>query len=244
MAVKDKVFFISDAHLGSQTPSQEKEKEERLISFFQKIEPDACGLYIVGDLFDFWFEYKHLIPKSFQRVLWRLEKLKTSGTQIIYICGNHDFWLGDFLPVQMGIPVHKDGLSVELQGKKIYLSHGDGLAKSDWGYRILKKILRNRVNIWLYRQLPPDFAIPLARFVSSSSRNYTSGRETKFLDEYGQFAAQKISSGFDYVILGHTHHPCLEKIEKGVYVNLGDWFGNYTYAVLDKGEIRLERFAK
>ena len=240
-SMKDKVYFFSDAHLGAGSKSEEKEKESKLICFLKQIEPDASHLYIVGDLFDFWFEYRYLIPKGFQSVLSRLAQLKSSGVEINYLSGNHDFWLGDFLPEQMGIPVHKDSLAAEHQGKKIFLSHGDGLAKSDRGYRLLKKILRNKVNIWLYRQLPPDFSVPLARYVSGSSRDYTSGRETKFQEEYRQFAEERISSGFDYVILGHTHQPQLEKIGNGVYVNLGDWFKNFSYAVMEKGEIRLER---
>jgi len=239
--MRDKVFFFSDAHLGCGTPSEEKHKEERLISFLQKLAKEASHLYIVGDLFDFWFEYRHLIPKNFQRIINQLGRLRDAGVRIDYLCGNHDFWLGDFLPAQMGIRVHRESLKVDHQGKRFFLCHGDGLAKSDWGYRILKKILRSKVNIWLYRQLPPDFSIPFAKFVSGSSRNYTSGRETKFLEEYKQFAEEKIKSGFDIVILGHTHQPQIEKIENGTYVNLGDWFKNFSYAVLEKGEIRLER---
>jgi UDP-2,3-diacylglucosamine hydrolase len=207
------------------------------------VKTQASHVFIVGDLFDFWFEYHHLIPKQFQRILSALGELKDKGVQIDYLCGNHDFWLGDFLPQQLGIPVHKDSLTVERQGKKLFISHGDGLAKSDWGYRILKKILRSKVNIWLYRQLPPDFSIPLAKYVSGSSRDHTSRRETKFLEEYREFAKLKLETGFDAVILGHTHQPNLEQIGKGVYVNLGDWFKNYSYAVLEKGEISLERFS-
>jgi UDP-2,3-diacylglucosamine hydrolase len=240
--MRDKVFFFSDAHLGCGNPAQEKEKEDRVISFLGQVGKEASHLYIVGDLFDFWFEYRYLIPKNFQKILNQLGRLKDSGVKIDYLCGNHDFWLGDFLPEQMEIPVHRDFLEVEHQSKKIFISHGDGLAKSDWGYRILKKILRNKINIWLYRQLPPDFSIPFAKLVSGTSRDYTSGRETKFLEEYRQFAEEKIKSGFDIVILGHTHQPQIEKIENGTYVNLGDWFNHFSYAVLENGEIRLQRF--
>jgi UDP-2,3-diacylglucosamine hydrolase len=240
--MKDKIFFISDAHLGSGSQSQEQEKLSRLISFLEEIKSEAAHLYIVGDLFDFWFEYRHLIPKGHTKVLNHLAQLKVAGCGVTYLCGNHDFWLGDFLPQQMGIPVCRDGLEVEHQGRKVFVCHGDGLAKSDWGYRLLKRILRNKVNIWLYRQLPPDFSIPFAKFISGASRDYTSGREVKYLEEYRQFAVHKIGQGFDCVILAHTHQPHFEKIGKGIYVNLGDWFENFSYAVLDQGEIRLERF--
>src|SRR3989337_947365 len=127
--MRDKIFFFSDAHLGSGSSSEEKMKEERLIAFLKKVQVEASHLYIVGDLFDFWFEYRHLIPKNFQRIINQLGWLKEGGVKIDYLCGNHDFWLGDFLPQQMGIPVHRDFLEVEHQGKKIFLSHGDGLAK-------------------------------------------------------------------------------------------------------------------
>ncbi len=238
-----KVFFISDAHLGADSGQIEREKQDRLIRFLKSIQPQASHLYILGDLFDFWFEYKELIPKHYSGVISQLSELRQSGLKIVYLCGNHDFWLGSFLPEQIGIPVIRDKLEVARDGKKLYLSHGDGLAKSDRGYRVLKKILRNRFNIWLYRQLPPDFAVPFARFVSGASRKHTAGRETKFLEEYRQFASEKLSQGFDMVILGHTHQPGLEKIGTGYYVNLGDWFKNFSYAVLESGEIRLERFS-
>ncbi len=239
---KNKIYFISDAHLGREATPTEKEKEQKLLSFLSQVEPECEILYILGDLFDFWFEYKNLIPKQFNSVLFALKRLKDSGSKIIYLAGNHDFWLGDFLPKQLGIVVHSDFLEVSHQGKRLFLTHGDGLAKKDIGYRILKKILRNRVNIWLYRQLPTDFSFWLAKKVSHSSGNYNKLNEATYLEEYKNFAKEKINSGFDFVIMGHVHQPIKEKIGNGFYVNLGDWMKNFSYGVLEKGELRLERY--
>ena len=239
---KNKIYFISDAHLGRDSSSTEREKEQKLCSFLSEIQKEAEYLYILGDLFDFWFEYKHLIPKQYSSILWRLKQLKDSGTKIYYLAGNHDFWLGDFLPKELGIEIYFDFLEATHQGKKLFLTHGDGLAKKDMGYRILKKILRNKFNIWWYRQLPTGLAYSLAKKVSQASRGYTAERDLKYLEEYKKFAQGKIASGFDYVLLGHIHIPIFEKIENGYYVNLGDWFKNFTYGVMERGELRLERY--
>lgn len=239
---KNKIYFISDAHLGRESTLLESQKEQKLLAFLSQIEAECETLYILGDLFDFWFEYKNLIPKQFASILFALKKLKNSGSHIIYLAGNHDFWLGDFLPQQLGIAVHPDFLEVSHQGKKLFLTHGDGLAKKDIGYRILKKILRNRVNIWLYRQLPTDFSYRLAKKVSHSSGDYNREKDLTFLEEYKKFAQEKINSGFDFVIMGHIHQPILEKLDKGYYVNVGDWMKNFSYGVMEKGELRLERF--
>ncbi|EQB62763.1 MAG: Metallophosphoesterase [candidate division Zixibacteria bacterium RBG-1] len=238
---KNKIYFISDAHLGRESISLESQKEQKLLAFLSQIENECETLYVLGDLFDFWFEYKNLIPKQFASTLFALKKLKNSGTKIIYLAGNHDFWLGDFLPQQLEISVHPNHLEVSHQGKKLFLTHGDGLAKKDIGYRVLKKILRNKVNIWLYRQLPADFSFWLAQKVSHSSGNYTQQKNIEY-QEYLNFAKGKINSGFDFVIMGHIHQPILEKIDKGYYVNVGDWMKNFSYGVLEEGELRLEKF--
>jgi UDP-2,3-diacylglucosamine hydrolase len=171
-----------------------------------------------------------------------LKQLVEGGLKIKYLVGNHDFWLGDFLPRQIGIPIFKEPLEVVHQEKKIFITHGDGLAKKDLGYRILKNILRNRVNIFLYRQVPPDVAYPLAKFVARKSRKSVEKRDSSHLQEYESFAAEKISQGFDAVILAHTHVPVLRDFGDGVYLNLGDWFKHFTYGKLQEGIFRLESF--
>jgi len=237
--MKGTVYFLSDAHLGSSSPEKEKLKEERLLRFLEEIKKDSQTLYILGDLFEFWFEYKNAIPKDHFPVLMKLKELIDLGIPITYSVGNHDFWLGDFLNKQIGIKIAKHPLSVEHQGKRIYLFHGDGLARKDIGYRILKKILRNKINIYLYRLIPPDLGIPLAKKVASFSRSQTQFKNKEFLKDYREFAKKKIMEGYDAVIIGHTHQPCFEELDKGIYINLGDWFEHFTYGRLTQGRFSL-----
>ena len=238
------VFFLSDAHLGAEEENKERLKEEKLISFLDRVKEEGFFLYLVGDLFEFWFEYKNVIPKDHFRVLNKLKQLADCGIKINYVVGNHDFWLGDFLPREIGIPIFKQPIEVVHQGKRIFITHGDGLAKNDLGYRILKSILRNKVNIFLYRQIPPDLSYPLAKFVAGRSRNWVQKRDTSYLKEYEKFAAEKVKQGFDAVILAHTHVPVLRNLGEGVYLNLGDWFYHFTYGRLYEGKFYLESLHK
>ena len=230
------IYFFSDAHLGGNDSEVEQNKEEKLLSFLDEVKREGEKLYILGDLFEFWFEYKSAMLKDYFKVLSKLKEIADSGIEIDYLVGNHDFWLGDFLEKQLGIKIFKKDLGVSHQGKSIFLIHGDGLAKKDLGYRILKKVLRNPFCIWLYRLIPPDLGIPLAKWVANKSRQHTAKRKKHYLEDYRQFAKEKIKQGYDAVIMGHTHHPEMANFEKGTYINLGDWFENYSYAVLgDKG---------
>ncbi len=236
------VYFLSDAHLGAAPEQKERVKEKRLLALLDQIKKDGDRLYILGDLFEFWFEYKNVVPKEHLDILIRLKELTEEGVKVIYVAGNHDFWLGDFLSEEIGIDIHKESLSVEHQGKRIFIIHGDGLAKKDRGYRILKKILRNRTNIWLYRQLPPDIGIPLAKKVARLSRSHTSKKE-HYLEDYIDFAKEKIDQGHDAVVMGHTHHPMIRDLGNGIYLNVGDWIENFTYGKLKEGEFLLEEFS-
>lgn len=235
------VYFLSDAHLGAATQQKEKLKEKHLLAFLEQVKEDGDYLYILGDLFEFWFEYANVVPREHFDILIKLKELTRKGVKITYIAGNHDFWLGDFLPEQIGIKVSREPVSAEHQGKRILLIHGDGLSKRDRGYRILKRILRNRTNIWLYRQLPPDLGIPLAKKVASLSRSHTSRKEYQ-LDDYINFARQKIEQGYNAVVMGHTHCPLMKNLGKGIYLNVGDWIENFTYGKLKGGKFLLEEF--
>jgi UDP-2,3-diacylglucosamine hydrolase len=236
------VFFLSDAHLGAEEEDKEKSKEDKLVSFLDKVKEEGEFLYLVGDMFEFWFEYKNVIPKKHFGVLGKLKQLVECGLKAKYVVGNHDFWLGDFLPRDIGIPIFKEPLEVVHQERKIFITHGDGLAKKDLGYRILKKILRNRVNIFLYRQVPPDIAYPLAKFVARRSRASVERRDSSHLQEYESFAAEKVKLGFDAVILAHTHVPVLRDFGEGIYLNLGDWYKHFTYGKLHEGKFSLETY--
>lgn len=234
------IYFISDAHLGEGSGENENVKLARLESFFELAGKDAEKLFILGDLFDFWFEYKHAIPKQHLKIIFRLSQLVDKGVEVHYITGNHDFWLGDFLSREAGIIIHRDAYATTEQEKKLFLIHGDGISPSDKGYRVLKKILRNRLNIWLYRKIPVDWGIPLAKFVSGTSRDYTSARDVTYIKDYEIYAQKKIKEGFDVVMIGHLHHPVITALEGGIYINTGDFIKHFSYVILNDGKFSLE----
>lgn len=233
-------YFISDVHLATEHSAEEEQKQERLTLFFNKIRSDATHLFIVGDFFDFWFEYKYVIPKAYFPFLYALKELSKSGVEIHYLAGNHDFALGSFLDEYIGIKTWPEDNAMELDGKRFYLFHGDGVAKNDGPYRMLRRILRNSFNQKLFRWLHPDVGIPFARFASGTSRSYTNqNNHLRDESDYIEFARRKFAEGFNYVLMGHRHNP-LEHEENGhKYINLGDWLHNFTYARFDGEELKL-----
>jgi len=235
------LYIFSDAHLGSGSKDLETEKVTRIAQLFERVKADGDRLIILGDLFDFWFEYKHAIPKDHHEVLFLLRGLVKAGIKVDYVSGNHDFWMGDYFENQIGVVLHRDHLDLEYAGKRLHLIHGDGLARADRGYRFLKRILRNRFNIWLYRKLPPDWGIPLAKWVSGSSRDYTSRRDHTFEPDYEAYAAKKLKSGYDIVAIGHLHIPRIKQLDGGTYLNTGDFIHHFSYARLDADGCKLER---
>jgi len=237
-----KVYFISDAHLGLGNRKEEREKEERLMAFLDQVKKDASQIFIVGDLFDAWIEYRTVIPKGFHRILAKLDELVSAGITVHYLVGNHDCWVRDYFREEIGIQTHTSEFEILLNGKKVFLHHGDGLSSKDTGYKILKKIVRNRFAIWLYSWLHPDLGIRLARSSSKTSRQYTAGKHYGEEDGMLNFAKGKIESGYDIVIMGHHHKPVYEQIGNGIYLNLGDWISSNTYAELDGVQIALKEW--
>jgi UDP-2,3-diacylglucosamine hydrolase len=234
------IYFFSDAHLGENDFSGETKKMEKINGFIDLVRSDGKKLYILGDLFEFWFEYAYAIPKGQMKVIFRLAQLVDEGIEIHYLPGNHDFWLGDFLQKEAGLIIHDDYYTTVEQDKKLILTHGDGIAPSDKGYRFLKRILRNKVNIWLYRKVPADWGIPLARWVAARSRAHTSKRSDEFLKEYDDYAARKIREGFNAVIMGHLHVPVIKELNGGHYINTGDFISNFSYVRMKNGKFSLE----
>jgi UDP-2,3-diacylglucosamine hydrolase len=235
-------YFISDVHLGLGPREAEKQKENRLLAFLKEILPSTERLFIVGDLFDFWFEYGTVIPKGFHRTLAALQEFTDRGILVEYLAGNHDFWMDDFFPKELGIQVHPDPYEVGIDGKRIFLHHGDGLAEKDLGYRFLKPVLRNRLAVHMYRWLHPDLGVPLARGSSRTSRSYTSKKDYGEEEAMATFAAKKIREGMDIVIMGHRHEPVQLGIGKGVYINLGDWIAHHTFAEFKDGNVALRNW--
>jgi UDP-2,3-diacylglucosamine hydrolase len=234
-----KSYFFSDAHLGVGTKEEDLRKERSLVQFLEMVRNDGDQLFIVGDLFDYWFEYKSVVPKGYFRLFSKLADLSDAGIKLTYLAGNHDFWLRDYFPQELGLQIERDPIERTIHGKKFYLHHGDGLLTNDTGYRILKRVLRNKTNIFLFSLVHPDLAAMIARWSSNKSRQYTSKREFEG-DDMSRFAQQKISEGYDYVIMGHNHVPCRRNLGSGVYVNLGDWVSERTYAVFDGVSLELK----
>ncbi|MBN1997531.1 UDP-2,3-diacylglucosamine diphosphatase [candidate division KSB1 bacterium] len=230
-----KLFFISDAHLGAHDEKTEKIKLSRLLSFFDYVGRHDSELIICGDLFDFWFEYRYAIPRLHFKVLSHLARLCDLGVTVHYVAGNHDFWLGSFMEKEIGLVVHHDEYLFTAQSKKFYIRHGDGILKNDYMYRFLKRVLRNPMNIFMYRLLHPDLGVPLALFFSNLSRN--AGKDDhKYNDlEYREFAFTKIESGFDVVVLGHTHIPAHFVYKTGVYLNPGQWTYDFIFCHFENG---------
>jgi UDP-2,3-diacylglucosamine hydrolase len=231
-------YFVSDAHLGISMPGHDNRQKD-ILSFFDTVCKDAEALYIVGDLFDFWIEYRHAIRPDYFVVVSHLRRLVESGVQVHYLAGNHDFALGPFLRDTVGVTIHQEHLETVIQGRKVHLYHGDGLVKADVGYRVLKKILRNPFNQRIYKLIHPDIGVPLASFFSGNSRKILSKWLTEEkLEEYRQNAKRFLASS-DIVIFGHTHKPEIKKFGEKTYVNTGEWIRKYTYAKMENGEISL-----
>ena len=216
------IYFISDVHLGFFERSADSQREQLLINFLKKISNNCSKLYIVGDLFDFWFEYKTVIPKYFYRILSTLYDLRNRGIEIDYIMGNHDFGHIDFFKKELDIQVYPDDIERIHSDKKFYISHGDGKTIYDGPYNVLKKILRSPVSLKLYLKLHPNTGIKLASNTSKKSRNYTQKKDYGEVEGMEDFAFKKIDEGFDYVVMGHRHLAKFIEHKLGVYVNLGE----------------------
>ncbi len=240
-----KAYFISDLHLGAREIEHPEKQEKLILDFLTTIEDQASHLFIVGDFFDFWYEYRTVIPKQYFPILCLLQRFRQKGIEMHYLAGNHDFALGEFFDRYLNIHTHSDTWSCELNGKKFFLFHGDGIEKGDRGYRILKRILRNRTNQKLFRLIHPDFGIRLAKLVSGTSRKYnTIDHEKRDETDYFAFAEARFAEGYDYVIMGHRHNPLVYEKEGKKYVNLGDWIYHFSYAVFDGQKLHLKHWEK
>ena len=232
-------LFISDIHLGLRSKEEEKEKENLLIKFLQFAGENCDELFILGDLFDYWFEYKHVYQKGFFRTLTYLNSLTEKGIKVHYIIGNHDFMHRDFFEKEIGAKLYENDIEIELNGSRFYLAHGDGLVKNDLGYKILKKILRNKLIQKAYAIIHPDLGIALARHTSKSSRDYTSKKDYGGEDGLFEFAKGKIDEGFDFVLLGHFHQRRFKQYKNGYYINLGSWLEEPCYGIYQNNRFEI-----
>lgn len=237
--MKDSYLFISDIHLGLQPAAVENRKERLLVNFLKFAQENAKELYIVGDLFDYWFEYKRVYQKGFFRTLTALQDLTESGVKVHYLIGNHDFMHRDFFRNEIGTIMYEEPVEAVINGKKFFIGHGDGLVKNDFGYLVLKKILRNKFLQKLYSIIHPDLGVSLASSTSKTSRDYTTKKDYGEEDGLFEAAKNKIDEGYDFVLFGHLHNRCYESYKKGYYINLGSWLDSPCYGVFrdDKFEI-------
>ncbi|UCG42488.1 MAG: UDP-2,3-diacylglucosamine diphosphatase [candidate division WOR-3 bacterium] len=229
-------YFVSDAHLGASPPGT----EERLLAFLRSIRGKADSLYILGDLFDFWFEYGSAIPKHGFRVLTELAKLADAGTRVVYLSGNHDLRLRDFFSRELGIETAAE-LEETIDGVRVWMKHGEETDRR-WLSVFFRRLMRSRLNNFLYSFIHPDAGIRFANWVATRSR--ARGLDPGLKQKMRESAQEKLCSGADVAVMAHVHEPELLRTGSGVYVNTGDWLRHFSYAVIRDGEVMLEYFKR
>jgi UDP-2,3-diacylglucosamine hydrolase len=247
MQTRDKLYFASDFHLGSGSYASTRQREDKLVRWLDMIKADAAEVFLMGDVFDFWFEYKTVIPKGYIRLLGKLAELSDAGIKLYFFKGNHDMWMFDYFEIELGAAIISNELVIERAGKKFYLHHGDGLGPGDEMYKMLKKIFRSGLCQWLFARIHPNLGIGIANYWSRGSRISNSKKidpkpgEQEWLVSYSRDLLQ--TSYYDYLIFGHRHLPLDIRLnENSRYINLGEWVFNSHYAVFDGKDVRLEKF--
>ncbi|HSC38722.1 MAG TPA: UDP-2,3-diacylglucosamine diphosphatase [Chitinophagaceae bacterium] len=243
-----KVYFLSDFHLGVPDYATSLEREKKVVRFLDEARRDAAVVFIVGDLFDFWYEYRTVVPKGYVRILGKMAELTDSGIPVHFFVGNHDMWMKGYFEKELNIPVYFAPKEFEFNGKKFLVGHGDGLGPGDHGYKFMRKIFRNPVCQWLFGILPPSVGVGIANYLSQSSRAVTGDNDAKFLGEenewliiYCKEVLQK--QHYDYFIFGHRHLPIDFALNSNSrYINLGDWIKYDSYAVFDGTDIALKYY--
>jgi UDP-2,3-diacylglucosamine hydrolase len=243
-----KIYFLSDFHLGAPNSANSLIREKKIVAFLDEIKTSAEKIFIVGDIFDFWYEYSNVVPKGYVRLLGKLAELTDAGIEIHFFVGNHDMWMSDYFQTELNIPVYFEPKTFNFNNKTFYIGHGDGLGPGDHGYKFIKKIFRNQFCQWLFGQLHPTWGIRLANYFSRKSRAKTGNSDEIFLGEenewlviYAKEVLQK--EHFDFFIFGHRHLPLsIQLNETSKYINLGDWINNFTYAVFDGNDVQLTKW--
>ncbi len=241
-------FFASDLHLGAPNWSQSREREDRFIRWMNSIEADAAALYLVGDVFDFWFEYNTVVPKGFIRLLGKLAEWRAKGIEIVLFSGNHDLWYREYFVDELDIPVHHHPIQLQLGDKQFFIGHGDGLGPGDHGYKFLKRVFTNPLCKWAFRWLHPDIGVRMASFWSRRSRLSQGSEAEQYLGEDEEwlilFAKEQLKERhYDYFVFGHRHLPLdIQLDNSSKYINLGDWINYNSYAVFDGKELHLRYF--
>ncbi|MFT6843966.1 MAG: UDP-2,3-diacylglucosamine hydrolase [Flavobacteriales bacterium] len=248
MLLKKHIYFASDFHLGAPNAEESLVREKRIIAWLDSIFETTQELFLMGDLFDFWFEYKHVAPKGYIRFLGKLCEFTDAGIPVHVFIGNHDMWMFDYLEKEVGVKIHRENVFRTFSDKTFFLGHGDGLGPGDHGYKFIKKIFANKFCQWLFARLHPNFSFGMAQFWSRKSREGNGSNDEKFLGEENEWLAiyckeQLQIQHHDFFIFGHRHLPINIKLnEQSRYVNLGEWINYNTYAVFNGEELLLKSF--
>jgi UDP-2,3-diacylglucosamine hydrolase len=242
-----KIYFASDNHLGAPNLEESLVREKKFVSWLDTIKKDAEAVFLVGDIFDFWFEYNEVVPKGFTRTLGKLAEISDAGIPIHYFTGNHDMWLVDYFQKELNLTVHNKSKIFTINDKKFFVGHGDGLGPGDKSFKIMKKIFKNSFFNWCFRCVHPDLGIKLGKYLSNKNRLKSSledlkfnGNENEWLTKY---CKEKLKNEhYDYFIFGHRHIPLeIELSPNSTYINLGDWITHFSYAVFDGHQILLDK---
>jgi UDP-2,3-diacylglucosamine hydrolase len=245
-----KIYFASDNHLGAPTAEESRTREAKFVAWLEHVSQDAAAIFLLGDLFDFWFEYKHVVPKGFVRTLGKLAQLRDRGIPVYFFVGNHDLWMDDYFEKELDIPVFRKPKEFVFNDRKFLIGHGDGLGPGDKGYKRMKKVFTNPFSNWLYRWLHPDLGVPLAQYFSVKNKAISGEEDVQFLGEEKewliQYCRRKLETQhYDYFIFGHRHLPLDINLQKdATYINLGDWINFYTYGVFDGKKLQLKEWEK
>ncbi|WP_179334393.1 UDP-2,3-diacylglucosamine diphosphatase [Winogradskyella costae] len=251
-----KIYFASDNHLGAPTSEASRPREKKFVAWLDEIKHDAAAIFLMGDLFDFWFEYKTVVPKGFTRTLGKLAEIADSGIPIHYFVGNHDLWMNGYFEEELGIPVyHKPeeftvshGDSTTLSDQIIFIGHGDGLGPGDKGYKRMKKVFTSPFFQWLFNWMHPDIGIKIGQYMSVKNKMISGDDDAKFLGEDNEWLAvyckRKLEEKHrDFFVFGHRHLPLeIQLNETSKYINLGDWIQYYTYGVFDGKNFELKKY--
>lgn len=242
-----KIYFASDNHLGAPNLEESLVREKKFVSWLDTIKKDAEAIFLVGDIFDFWFEYSEVVPKGFTRTLGKLAEISDAGIPIHYFAGNHDMWLVDYFQKELNLTVHNKPKIFTINDKKFFVGHGDGLGPGDKSFKIMKKIFKNPFFNWCFRCVHPDLGIKLGKYLSNKNRLKSSledlkfnGNENEWLTKY---CKEKLKNEhYDYFIFGHRHIPLeIELTPNSTYINLGDWITHFSYAVFDGHQVLLDK---
>jgi UDP-2,3-diacylglucosamine hydrolase len=240
-----KIYFASDFHLGAPTAELSRIRELKIIDWLNHIEKDAHTIFLVGDLFDFWFEYKQVIPKGFVRLQGKIAALADRGIKIYFFLGNHDMWMKNYFTEELGVEMISNELELKINGKRFFIAHGDGLGPGDYGYKFIKKVFRNKFCQFLFSFLHPRIGLSMAQYFSNKSRIHTGTKDINYTNKEDEWLYQYCKSKhakapIDYFIFGHRHLPMEIAVSASKYLNLGEWMNFSTYAEFDGSILSLK----